>query len=180
MRERLMAQRLFSQVVHADSNTAQPPSSASHAFSPPPMLASWHTRLASFELPAGVDELQPTEERFMYLLRRSLSRKPENKLTDRERKVCADARTPADRDDSRARPNLMSHICCLVWPRASAVWERRTGECALCACERTGRALFCLRAASRPFASIPSSTRAPHLGTLHAPRTPLPPPDAAR
>jgi len=56
-----------------------------HAFSPPPMLALWKSRKAEFALPE-TDEHQPTEERFMYLLRKQLSRKPENRLSERERK----------------------------------------------------------------------------------------------
>lgn len=117
------------EVVHGlfDPTPARGPGGPLHAtaqnvFSPAPMLANWRTRKAEFALPE-TDDLQPTEERFMFLLRKSLSRKPENKLTEREKKVrlcrkalfirvirCAHAWAP-DRSLARATTIRRSRVC---------------------------------------------------------------------
>ena len=78
--------------------TSLPPSAtwSAEAFSPMPVLAAWRVSSSAGRAEAvpGTDEPQPTEERFMYLLRRTLSKKAENKLSDKETKVCDAAPLP--------------------------------------------------------------------------------------
>jgi len=82
MREQLLVHGVVSQAPVEGIKIPVPKAGPASVFSPIPVLASWRTRSAEPAPTTGAH--QPTEERFLYLLRRSLSKKADNRLSPAE------------------------------------------------------------------------------------------------